>query len=46
MGNEDIYSVGKDLVKQNTTLCQTESFASTSWDGLSCETLAKASRLA
>ena len=27
MSNEGIYSVGKDLVKQNTTFCETESFA-------------------
>ena len=34
MGNEGIYSVGKDLAKQNTTFCKTESFTSTSRDGL------------
>ena len=27
MGIEDVYSVGKDLVKQNFTFCQIESFA-------------------
>ena len=44
--NDGIYSVGKDLVEQNTTSWQTESFASTSWVGLTRETLAKTSRLA
>ena len=44
--NKGIFSVGKDLVKQNTTFCQTESFASTSRDDLTRETLAKTSRLA
>ena len=46
VGNGSIYSVGKDLVKQNTTFCQKKSFVSTSHDSLSRETLAKASRLA
>ena len=41
MGNEGIYSVGKDMVKQNITFCQTESFVSPLWVGLTRETLAK-----
>ena len=45
MGNGGIYSVGKDLVKQNTTFCKTECFTSTSWKGLTHEILAKASSL-
>ena len=39
MGNKGTYSVGEDLVKQNTTFCQTECFAGTSRDGPSRETL-------
>ena len=46
MGNEGIYSVGKDMVKQNITFCQTESFASLSRVGLTRETLAKTYSLA
>ena len=46
VGNKGIYSVGKDLVKQNFTFCQTESFVTTSQAGLTCETLAKTSNLA
>ena len=38
MVNKGIYSVGKDLVKQNITFCQTESFVGPSWVGLTCET--------
>ena len=41
MGN-----VGKDMVKQNITFCQTESFMSPSWVGLPHETLVKTSKLA
>ena len=41
MGNEGIYSVGKDLVKQNITFCQTECFASTLRVAFTRETLAK-----
>ena len=41
-----IYNVGKDLVKQNITFFQIECFASTSWDGLSGNTLTKISILA
>ena len=46
MNNEGIYSVCKDLVKQNITFCQTKNFASTSRDGISHETLVKTSKLA
>ena len=48
VGNEGIYiyNVGKDLVKQNITFFQIECFASTSWDGLSGNTLTKISILA
>ena len=41
MGNEDIYSVSKDKIKQNITFCQTECFAGPSQVGLTYETLAK-----
>ena len=41
MGNGDTYSVGKDIVKQNITFCQTESFASPSRVGLTRETFMK-----
>ena len=30
MGNESIYSVGKEKVKQNPTFCQTKTFMSPS----------------
>ena len=43
VGNESIYSVGKDLVKQNTIFCQTKCFTSTLQVGLTHETLAKTS---
>ena len=46
MDNEGIYSVGKDLVKQNLTFCQTESFVSPLRVGLTCKTLVKISSLA
>ena len=46
MSNEGIYSLGKDLVKQNTTFFQIESFASISWDGLTYKTHMKSSKLA
>ena len=46
VSNEGIYSVGKDLVKQNFTFCQTESFASPSQVGLTQETFGKTSSLA
>ena len=46
MGNEGIYNVGKDLVKENITFCQIECFATTSRVGLTHEILAKTSRLA
>ena len=41
MGNKGIYSVGKDMVKQNITFCQTETFAGPLRVGLTCETLTK-----
>ena len=41
MGNDDIYGLGKDLVKQSTTFCQIESFAGRSQVGLTCETVTK-----
>ena len=41
MGNEGIYSMGKDLVKQNTTFCQIESFVGPTRVGLTRETVAK-----
>jgi len=41
VGKDDIYSVGKDLVKQNITFYQTETFAGPSRVGLTCETVAK-----
>ena len=41
MGNEGIYSVGKDLVKQNTTFCQIETFTGPSRVGLTCEKVTK-----
>ena len=40
MGNEGIYSVGKEFGKTLFQFCQTESFAGTSQDGLSREVLA------
>ena len=46
MDNEGIYSVGKDLVKQNLTFCRTESFASPLRVGLTLKTLMKISSLA
>ena len=46
MGNESIYSVGKDMVKQIIIFRQTKSFASPSWDGLTSEILAKTYSLA
>ena len=46
MGDEDIYSVGKNLVKQNTTFCHTESFAGPLQVDLTRETVAKNSTLA
>ena len=39
MGNEGIYSVGKEFGKVTQTFCQTESFADTLRVGPSCETL-------
>jgi len=41
VGNEGIYSVGKDLVKQTWQINQTECFTSISREGLTCKTLAK-----
>ena len=41
MGNEGIYSVSKNLVKQNITFCQIETFAGPLLVGPSCETVAK-----
>ena len=41
MGNEGIYSVRKDLVKQNITFCQTKNFAGPSWVGFTREIVAK-----
>ena len=41
MGNEGIYSVGKEFGKANTTFCLIECFTGTSQVGLSRETLAK-----
>ena len=41
MGNEGIYSVSKNLVKQNITFCQIETFVGPSLVGPSCETVAK-----
>ena len=41
MDNEGIYNVGKEKVKQNTTFCQTETFASPLWVGPSCEKVTK-----
>ena len=38
MGNEGIYSVGKDLVRQTWQISQTECFASISREDLTCET--------
>ena len=46
VGNEGIYSVGKDLVKQNITFCQIKSFAGPSRVSLTRETLMKISSLA
>ena len=46
MDNEGIYSVSNDLVKQNFTFCQIESFASPLQVGLTRETLEKTSSLA
>ena len=46
VSNESIYSVGKNMVKQNITFCQTESFASPSRLGLTRETLTKSYSLA
>ena len=43
VGNEGIYRMSKDLVKQNMTFCQTECFTSISWVDLSRKTLAKSS---
>ena len=40
MGNEGIYSVGKEFGKTLFLFCQIESFAGTSRDGLSREILA------
>ena len=41
VGNESIYSVDKDMVKQNITFCQTETFTGPSRVGLTHETLVK-----
>ena len=41
MDNEGIYSVGKDLVKQNITFCQTETFVGPSRVGPSHEIVVK-----
>ena len=41
MGNKGIYSVGKDMVKQNITYYQAESFAGPSQVGLTRKTLTK-----
>jgi len=41
VGNEGIYSMSKNLVKQNTTFCQTETFAGPSRVSSSSETVAK-----
>ena len=43
VGNESIYSLGKDLVKQNTIFYQTKCFTRTLQVGLTRETLAKTS---
>ena len=45
VGNEGIYNVDKDLVKQNLTFFQTGSFASPRKVSLTHETLAKISSL-
>ena len=41
VGNEGIYSVDKDLVKQNITFSQIETFVDPSQVGLTHETIAK-----
>ena len=41
MGNESKYSMGKNLVKQNTTFCQIEGFAGPAQVGLTHEILVK-----
>ena len=41
MGNEGIYSVGKDMVKQNITFFQTETFIGPSRACLNDEIVAK-----
>ena len=41
MGNESIYNMGKNLVKQNTTFCQIEGFAGPTQVGLTHEILVK-----
>ena len=41
MGNDGIYGLGKDLVKQSTTFCQIESFAGPSQVDLTRETVTK-----
>ena len=41
MGNEGIYSVDKDLVKQNITFCQTKSFVGPLWVGPTHEIVTK-----
>ena len=46
VANEGIYSVGKDLVKQNITFCQIKSFTIPSRVSLTRETLMKISSLA
>ena len=41
VGNEGIYSMSKNLVKQNTTFCQIEGFAGPTQVGLTHEILVK-----
>ena len=43
LGNEDIYSVDEDMVEQIWKNSKIECFTGISWEGLTCELLAKTS---